>query len=61
LRWAEPSSKESHFLCKKDYETEEEARFQQRAAGPLMNEWKIVWVVNDELIVKDREVTVAHL
>jgi hypothetical protein len=32
------SSKESHRLCKKDNETEEEARAQQRAVEPLMNE-----------------------
>jgi hypothetical protein len=25
-------------MCKKDYETEEEARVQQRPAEPLMNE-----------------------
>jgi hypothetical protein len=38
LRRADPPSKESYRLCKKDYETEEEPRAQQRAVVSLMNE-----------------------
>jgi hypothetical protein len=38
LRRADHLSKESYRLYKKDYETEEEMRAQQRAAEPLMNE-----------------------
>jgi hypothetical protein len=38
LRRADHTSKESYRLCKKDYETEEEARALQRAVEPLMNE-----------------------
>jgi hypothetical protein len=38
LRRANHLSKESYRLCKEDYETEEEARAQQRTAELLMNE-----------------------
>jgi hypothetical protein len=38
LRRADHSSKESYRLCKKDYETEEEARAQQMAVELLTNE-----------------------
>jgi hypothetical protein len=38
LRRADPPSKEPYLLCKKDYETEEEAKAQQRAVESLMNE-----------------------
>jgi hypothetical protein len=38
LRRANHSPKESYHLCKKDYGTEEEARAQQRAVEPLMND-----------------------
>jgi hypothetical protein len=38
LRPADHSSKEPYCLCTKDYDTEEEARFNKRAVVPLMNE-----------------------
>jgi hypothetical protein len=38
LRRADHSSAESYRLCKKDYETEEDARAQQRTVETLMNE-----------------------
>jgi hypothetical protein len=40
LRRADQSSKEPCRLCKKDYETEEDARTQQSSLGSLMNEWR---------------------
>jgi hypothetical protein len=42
LQRADYSSRESYRLCKKDYETDEEARAQQRAVEPLMNELILV-------------------
>jgi hypothetical protein len=38
LHRADPSSKESYRLCIKDNETEDEARAQQRAVEPLIND-----------------------
>jgi hypothetical protein len=38
LRRADPASKDVYRLCKKDYETEDESRAQQRIVEPLMNE-----------------------
>jgi hypothetical protein len=38
LRLADPTPKETYRLCKKDLETEEEARAQKKAVEPL-NEW----------------------
>jgi hypothetical protein len=38
LATADPPSKEIYRLYKKDYETEEEDRDQQKAVEPLMNE-----------------------
>jgi hypothetical protein len=43
--------KESYCLCKKDYESEVEARTQQRAAEPLMNEWMNEWM--DMIMTQD--------
>jgi hypothetical protein len=43
LRRADHSSKESYRLCKNDYETEEEARAQQRTVEPLMSEYSLCY------------------
>jgi hypothetical protein len=39
LRRVDHSSKQPYRLCKTDYETEDEARAQQRAIEPMMNRW----------------------
>jgi hypothetical protein len=44
LRRADHQSKDSYPLCKKDYETEEEVRAQQRTVESLMNEWMNEWM-----------------
>jgi hypothetical protein len=44
LRRADHSSNESYRLCKKNYDTEEEARVQQRAVEPLMDGWMDGWM-----------------
>jgi hypothetical protein len=49
LPWADHSSKESYRLCKRDYESKEEARAQQMAVEPLMNEC-ISCTIQNELI-----------
>jgi hypothetical protein len=43
LRRADHSSMESYRLCKKYYESDEEARAQQRPVESLMNEWMNEW------------------
>jgi hypothetical protein len=32
-------------MCKKDNETEEEARAQQRAVEPFMNDYEALWLM----------------
>jgi hypothetical protein len=49
VRRADHSSKESYRLFKNDYETEEEARAQQRAVEPLINGWMGLYVIKNEV------------
>jgi hypothetical protein len=55
-------SKESYRLCKRDYETEEEAKDQQRALKPLMNEKKMKkeYGANSEHYEPPRYVTLSQ-
>jgi hypothetical protein len=45
LRRADHPSNETYCLCKKDYETEEEARAQQMAVEPLINKRMKCWII----------------
>jgi hypothetical protein len=56
LRRADQSYKESYRLFKKHYEIEEEARTQQRALEPLMNEWINKFLDKTNTIPLEREV-----
>jgi hypothetical protein len=44
LRRADPLSRESYRLCKKDYETEEEARAKQKGCRAI-DEWMSKWII----------------
>jgi hypothetical protein len=54
LRRADHSSKEPYRLCKKDYETEEEARVQESAVESLKNE------MNSNLLIPNVDTRAVH-
>jgi hypothetical protein len=54
MRRADNSSKKSYRLCRKDYETEEESRAQQRAVEPQIDRFIYIHL---EIIRKSWEIS----
>jgi hypothetical protein len=57
-RYGLKTSKESYRLCKNDYEAEGEARAQQRALEPLMDEW---WMMMNGISVHWRRILTVQI